>query len=401
MVGISLLVLTTIYPSFGQESDYEIVIYGATASGAMAAISAAEEGANVLLIEPRRNVGGMVTGGLSHNDYGDRTVIGGRALEFYKRVADHYHKPLYYWRGPEPHVGEQIFREWLQEAGVALFFEKRVTEVHKQDGRIDRIMLSDGSQIMARVFIDASYEGDLMARSGISYAVGREGVSDFGESWAGRRAILPDGHQMLPRVPPRDEEGKLLPLINPAPLVGEGEADEAVQGYGFRLIVTNDPDIRLPFPKPDGYDPAQFALVKRYYEVHPHAGNMVGLWPTLPNGKSDMNSSGPISTNVVDGLNWEYPDADYKTREEIWQKMKEYTLGLLYFLSNDPSIPEHIRKETSEMGLSKDEFVENNHWPHQLYIRVARRMIGEYFMTQHDLESDTLKYDAIGMGSYN
>ena len=387
----------------GQDRNPDIVIYGATASGTIAAIAAADEGANVLLIEPRRNVGGMVTGGLSHNDYGDRTVIGGMALEFYRRVAGYYEKPLYYWRGPEPHVGEKIFRDWLAEAGVDLLFEKRVEEVHKQDGKISHLILSDGTEVSGSVFIDATYEGDLMSRAGISYTIGREGVKEYGESWAGRRAILPDGHQMLPRVSPfLDEKTReLMPLINPVPMVGEGEADRAVQGYGFRLSVTKDPDNLVPFPKPENYHPEQFVLVKRYYEVHPDAGNMVHAWPTLPNGKTDMNSSGPVSTNGVNGLNWEYPDADYPRRDEIWQAMKDYTLGLLYFLSHDPSVPERIRKETGSMGLCRDEFRDNDHWPHQLYIRVGRRMKGEYFMTQHDLESDTTKYDAIGMGSYN
>ncbi len=387
----------------GQDQHHTVVIYGATASGAIASIAAAGEGADVLLIEPGRNVGGMVTGGLSHNDYGDRTVIGGMALEFYQKVAAHYGKPLYYWRGPEPHIGEKIFREWLAEAGVDLLFEKRVMEVHKQNGLISHIVLSDGSAISGRVFIDASYEGDLMARAGVSYTIGREGVREFGESWAGRRAIMPDGHQMLPGISPfRDDgTGELLPLINPVPMVGEGEADRAVQGYGFRLSVTTDPANMIPFPRPEHYDPGQYTLVRRYYEVHPDAGNMVHAWPTLPNGKTDMNSSGPISTNVVDGLNWEYPDADYPRRDAIWQAMKDYTLGLLYFLSHDPSIPERIRKDTRSMGLCRDEFADNDHWPHQLYIRVGRRMKGEYFMTQHDLETDTVKYDAIGMGSYN
>jgi hypothetical protein len=263
--------------------------------------------------------------------------------------------------------------------------------------------MSDGSSVSGRVFIDASYEGDLMARSGVSYTIGREGVQEYGESWAGRRAILPDGHQMLPRVSPfrGDKTGELLPLINPVPMVAEGGADKAVQGYGFRLTVTRNADNMIPFPKPENYHPDRFALVKRYYDVHPAAGNMVHGGSTLPGGKSDMNSSGPISTNVVDGLNWEYPDADYRRRDQIWQAMKDYTLGLLYFLSYDPSVPERIRKDTKRMGLCRDEFIDNDHWPHQLYIRVGRRMKGEYFMTQQDLESDTIKYDAIGMGSYN
>lgn len=401
--SLSIFIMAMAIDVPGQDRNHDIVIYGATASGAIAAIAAADEGADVLLIEPGRNVGGMVSGGLSHNDYGDRTVIGGMALEFYGKVAEYYQKPLYYWRGPEPHVGEKIFRDWLADAGVNLLFEKRVMEVHKHNGRISHIVLSDRSSVSGRVFIDAGYEGDLMARAGISYTIGREAVQEFGESWAGRRAILPDGHQMLPRVSPfRGEKTReLLPLIHPDPMVGEGEADRAVQGYGFRLTVTTDPANLIPFPKPEHYDPRQFALVSRYYEVHPDAGNMVHAWPTLPNGKTDMNSSGPISTNVVDGLNWAYPDADYPVRDSIWQAMKDYTQGLLYFLSHDPSVPERIRKQTLQMGLCRDEFVANDHWPHQLYIRVGRRMKGEYFMTQHDLERDTIKYDAIGMGSYN
>ena len=400
---ISALLLYIFFGASAQPSSHDVVVYGATASGAIAAIAAALEGSDVLLVEPGRNVGGMVTGGLSHNDYGDRTVIGGMALEFYRKVAAWYGKPLYYWRGPEPHVGEKIFRDWLAEAGVELLFEKRVMEVRNQNAHISHIILSDGSEVSGKVFIDASYEGDLMARAGVTYTIGREGVQEYGESWAGRRAILPDGHQMLSRVSPfRDEKTmELLPLIHPEPMVREGEADRAVQGYGFRLIITTDPANRIPFPKPDHYDPQQFALVRRYYEVHPGAGNMVHAWPTLPEGKTDMNSSGPISTNVIDGLNWEYPDADYARRDEIWQAMKDYTLGLLYFLSHDPSVPEYIRVQTQQMGLCRDEFVDNDHWPHQLYIRVGRRMKGEYFMTQHDLEMDTVKYDAIGMGSYN
>ncbi len=398
---LSIIILVWLLTENVYCQDYDLIVYGATASGTIASIAAADEGVSVLLIEPGNNIGGMVTGGLSHNDYGDRTIIGGMALDFYKKVADYYDKQLYYWRGPEPYVGEKIFRDWLDEAGVEILFQQRVMNVVKERKLIKEIVLSDGTEITGKVFIDASYEGDLMVRAGISYTVGREGVDEYTESWAGRRAILQDGHQMLPRISPFDEYGKLLSLINPVPLVEEGEADKAVQGYGFRLIVTKDEDNRIPFPKPEGYDPEQFVLVRRYYEVYPDAGNMVHLWPTLPNGKADMNSSGPISTNVVDGLNWEYPDADYKRRDEIWQAMKDYTLGLLYFLSYDTSVPEKVREDTRGMGLCKDEFQENGHWPHQLYIRVARRMIGEYFMTQHDLETDTVKYDAIGMGSYN
>ncbi len=280
----SMLILSTMVNAYSQVDEYGIVVYAATAAGTVAACAAAEKGISILLIEPENNVGGMVTGGLSHNDYGDRTVIGGTALEFYRKVADHYNMPIYYWRGPEPHVGERIFRQWLNEADVSLIFGKHLLEVHKKEGQIKEIVLSDESIVRGKVFIDASYEG---------------------------------------------------------------EADKAVQGYGFRLIVTDEEGNKEPISKPEGYDPSYFELIKRYYEVHPGAGNMVHLWPTLPNGKTDMNSSGPISTNVVNGLNWEYPEADFDRKQEIWQEIKVYTEGLLYFLSNDLSVPEHIRRDRS------------------------------------------------------
>jgi hypothetical protein len=280
----SMLILATMVNAYSQVDEYGIVVYAATAAGTVAAIAAAEKGISVLLIEPGNNVGGMVTGGLSHNDYGDRTMIGGMALEFYRKVADHYNMPIYYWRGPEPHVGKRIFRQWLNEADVSLIFGKHLLEVHKKEGQIKEIVLSDESIVRGKVFIDASYEA---------------------------------------------------------------EADKAVQGYGFRLIVTDEEGNKEPISKPEGYDPSYFELIKRYYEVHPGAGNMVHLWPTLPNGKTDMNSSGPISTNVVNGLNWEYPEADFDRKQEIWQEIKVYTEGLLYFLSNDLSVPEHIRRDRS------------------------------------------------------
>jgi hypothetical protein len=280
----SMLILSTMVNAYSQVDEYGIVVYAATAAGTVAAIAAAEKGISILLIEPENNVGGMVTGGLSHNDYGDRTMIGGTALEFYRKVADHYNMPIYYWRGPEPHVGKRIFRQWLNEADVSLIFGKHLLEVHKKEGQIKEIVLSDESIVRGKVFIDASYEA---------------------------------------------------------------EADKAVQGYGFRLIVTDEEGNKEPISKPEGYDPSYFELIKRYYEVHPGAGNMVHLWPTLPNGKTDMNSSGPISTNVVNGLNWEYPEADFDRKQKIWQEIKVYTEGLLYFLSNDLSVPEHIRRDRS------------------------------------------------------
>jgi len=383
--------------------DYDVVVYGATASGVMASIAAANEGSRVLLLEPGRYVGGMLTGGLSHTDYGDRTVIGGLAMEFYKRVAQHYKTHIFYWRGPEPHVGEKILKDWLADAGVTVRFQSRVNTVVKEERIIKKIVLTDGTEVSARIFIDAGYEGDLMARAGVTYTWGREGRGDYNESWAGRQPVMQTSHQIDARLDPfnNDKEKKLLPLVNPRPLVEIGEADKGIQSYCFRMIATNRPDNMLPWPKPANYDPSVFELARRYYQARPDAGSLIGYWGTLPNGKSDINSSVGISTNLLDGSSWEYPEADYARRDQIWQWHKEYTLGLAYFLSHDPAVPQKVREYMRTFGLCRDEYVDNEHFPHQLYVRVARRMKGEYFLTQHDLMTDTEKYDSIGMGSYN
>lgn len=402
-VHLFVFLLLSYVPAYAQSYEYDIIVYTATASGVMAAIAAAQEGSKVLLVEPGKHIGGMVTGGLSHTDYGNRTVIGGLALEFYRRVAEHYNTHPFYWRGPEPHVGEQILKDWLKEAQVEVRFEKRLHEVDLEQGFIKQITFLDGSQVSAKVFIDAGYEGDLIAKAGVSYVVGREGRADYGESWAGRQPITFTSHQIDARLSPYEDERtkELLPLIHPDTMVDIGEADAGVQSYCFRMIATDDPDNQLSWPKPAHYDPEKFELVRRYYQARPSAGPLIGFWPTLPHRKSDINSSVGISTNLLDGSNWKYPDADYALRDSIWNWHKDYTLGLAYFLANDPSVPEHVRQEMKTFGLCKDEYIDNGHFPHQLYVRVGRRMKGEYFMTQHDLMDNTLKYDAIGMGSYN
>lgn len=384
--------------------SYDVVVYGATAAGVTAAVAAASDGMRVVLIEPGRHVGGMVSGGLSHTDFGDRAVIGGLALDFYREVGERYDKPTYYWRGPEPHVAEEILRGWLDEAGVDVIFGAAVKGVEKDGSTIRHVELTNGETYDGRVFIDAGYEGDLMSRTGVSYTFGREGRDMYGESWAGRQPILPDRHQFLAGVSPFKDGSELLPLIKPEPAVEVGEGDLAIQGYGFRLLLTRRPELRIPFPKPEGYDPSEFELMKRLLAKQGdeiNARYFFTLRPNLPNEKAEINSVGPISLNLLDGSNWEYPDADYETRQEIWDRHLRYAQNLMYFMANDPSVPPHIRDEVAEWGLSRDEFVDTGHWPHQLYVRTGRRMLGEYVMTQRDLETDTLKYDAIGMGSYN
>jgi hypothetical protein len=382
---------------------YDVMVYGATASGVMAAIAASEEGSRVLLVEPGRYVGGMVTGGLSHSDYGDRTVIGGLTLEFYRKVAQHYNTHVFYWRGPEPHVGEKIMLDWLHEHGVDLQFGKRVQEVIKNGNTIQRIIFTDGTYAEASVYIDAGYEGDLMALAGVSYTWGRESRSDNNESWAGRQPVTFTSHQIDARIDPffPGREKRLIPLIHAKPMVETGEGDKGIQSYCFRLIATDRNENMVPWKKPENYDPDTYELVRRYYQARPDAGPLIGFWPTLPNGKSDINSSVGISTNLLDGSSWEYPEADYAKRDSIWQWHKDYTLGLAWFLSSDESVPVNVRKSMQTFGLCRDEYTDNDNFPHQLYVREARRMRGEYYMTQHDLMNDTVKYDGIGMGSYN
>jgi hypothetical protein len=400
---IKLLILNILYVTSCYGQQYDVVVYGATASGVMAAIAASNEGMKVLLVEPGNYVGGMVTGGLSHTDFGDRTVIGGMALEFYSKVAEHYHTHIFHWRGPEPHVGEKIMKDWLKETGVIILLNRRVDKVIKNDGLIEQVILSDGSAIIGNVFIDAGYEGDLMSRAGVSYTLGREGKDEYNESWAGRQPVMQTSHQIDARISPFNNyvEKKLLPLINPRQMVEIGEGDAGIQSYCFRLIATNRDDNLVPWKKPDKYDPAIYELAKRYYQTNETAGSLIRYWPTLPNNKSDINSSAGISTNLLDGSSWDYPDADYSKRDSIWQWHKDYTLGLAWFLSTDPAVPRHVRDYMKSFGLCRDEYVDNDNFPHQLYIRIGRRMKGEYFMTQHDLMDDTVKYDAIGMGSYN
>ena len=397
----------TLFAQSAPKPAYDLLVYGGTAGGVTAAVAAAREGAKVVLVEPGQHVGGMLTGGLSHTDYGDRAVIGGLAVDFYRRVAKYYHKDLYFWRGPEPTAGENLLKAWLKEWKVEVVFGERVKSAEKQGPQIKSIQTLSGKTLSAKVFIDATYEGDLLARAGVSYAIGREGIAQYGESWAGRQPFRPDNHNFHFAVSPfkNGEEGELLPLINPRPMAPVGQADSGVQAYCFRLIMTNEPANRVEITRPADYDPARFELLRRYLKIrNPKTlgeTGVIGPHINLPNQKAEINSGGPISTNLYDASNWPYPDADYPLRDAIWNDHLSYTKGLLYFIANDPSVPEPIRNEAKQWGLAKDEFADTDHYPHQLYVREARRMIGEYVLTQHDLMQDVIKYDAIGMGSYN
>jgi len=368
----------------------DVCVYGATAAGVAAAVGAAEAGASVTVVEPGRHIGGMVSGGLSWTDVGDERVLGGFARRFYTAVAARYGAALWEVKGPEPHVAEELLTGLLDGVDV---------------------QLGEPSLPEAAVYVDASYEGDLLPRFGVPYAVGRESRELHGEGWAGRQpATRPGKHNFEVRLSPFAESGELLAFIRrpeldergwPSDRLGEG--DGGLQAYGFRVCLTDRPGNRLPFEQPDGYDPSEFELLRRYLAaVEVEAHDLLGLVPDLlPNGKCDVNSIGPFSLNLLDGSNRDYPDGNTAARARVRERHLRYTQALLYFLSHDDDVPERIRAELQRWGTCADEFADTGGWPHQLYVRDSRRMVGDYVLCESDLIDARPQPDAVAVGSYN
>lgn len=390
----------------------ELVVYGATAAGVCAAVAAAEQGVAVVLLEPGRHVGGMTSGGLGYTDLGDARVLGGLAARFRQAVADHYQVPLGHYAGPEPHVAEAILTGWLERAGVTLLTGQRLVAVEVAGGRLARVTTATGLVVEAGVWVDAGYEGDLVAGAGVPTAVGRESRSRHGEELAGRQELVPGRHVMPPWISPFADDpsgrqaGPLLAQVKPEPLAEVGAGDGGVMAYGYRACLTTAAD-RRPFDRPADYDEGYWELARRLFALWAReghdvvAGDLVGLEQNLPAGKCDANSLGPLSLNVLDGSAWAYPEASPDEREVIREHHRRHTRGFLHFLAADPAVPSAVRREVGRWGWPADEFADTEGLPHQLYVREARRMQGALVLTEHDLRRPSPQPDAVALGSYH
>jgi hypothetical protein len=376
----------------------EVLVAGGTAAGVCAAVAAARHGAQVVLLEPGRHLGGMVSGGLGYTDVGDVRVLGGMAAEFRRAVADHYGVPAGHYAGPEPHVAEQILREWLERAGVDVVFGADLQSVTKSGTTVTGV-----GGIGAGVVIDATYEGDVLAGAGVTTRVGREDRALYGERFAGRREPAPGRHSMPWGVAPFSADGTPIVQLAPGPLAEPGAGDGNVMSYGYRLCLTTQAD-RIRFTEPDGYDPAYWEVARRYLAVggaDEPAGRWLGLEPNLPGGRCDANSLGPVSLSVLDGSARDWATADAEGRFRIARAHEAHARSFLWFLSSDPEVPRGIRSEIARWGFAPDEFVDTGHIPHQLYVREARRMVGETVLTEHDLLAGAVPDDTVVLGSYH
>ena len=413
-------------------SEFDVVIYGGTSAAVIAAVQVKKMGKTVMVVSPDRHLGGLSSGGLGFTDSGDKSVIGGLSREFYHRIWRHYDQPdAWRWQQKEaygnqgqdtpaiddalrtqwifePHVAEKVFEDLVREFAIPVRRDEWLDRTHgvkKQDGRIIEITTLSGAGYAGKMFIDATYEGDLMATAGVTYHVGREAVSTYGENFNGvQTGVLHHRHHfgvlkegISPYVVPGDPSSGVLPRISTSPPGEYGAADHRVQAYCFRLCLTDKPENRVEFPKPEGYDPGQYELMARIYA----AGwrETFNKFDPIPNHKTDTNTHGPMSSDNI-GYNYDYPEASYERRREIIREHETYQQGWLYFISNDARVPGEVREEMRRWGLARDEFADNGHWPHQLYIREARRMVGSFVMTENELLKRKPTPDSIGMGSY-
>ncbi len=436
-VAVAVLLGWSTYADAAAESRHQVVVYGGTSGGIVAAIQAAKMGKTVVLIEPSKHLGGLTSGGLGATDIGNKAAIGGLSREFYQRIATWYRNPAHWKQEPaetylskrktpneselwtfEPHVAEAVYRQWLAETKVEVVLGERLVLGPKLDGRpqpkvptsgvvkdgrrITAIQMESGRRFAGEMFIDATYEGDLLAYAGCGYHVGREANSVYGETLNGIQVARATKHQFIKAVDPYrvpgDAKSGLLALVSPSPPGTDGDGDHRLQAYCFRLCTTDVPENRRAWWAPPGYDVARYELLLRNCD----AGDTRIPWNPIfmPNRKTDTNNNFAISTDYI-GANYDYPNGDYKTRQAIFDDHLRYQQGLCYTLANHPRVPANIREEFNRLGPAKDEFVDSDNWSHQLYIREARRLVSEYVMSQKHCQQAEIPADPVGLGAYN
>ena len=385
--------------------EVDICIYGGSSAGVIAAYTAKKMNKTVLLIEPGNRLGGLSSGGLGYTDIGNKYAVTGLALDFYRRLGKHYGK-FEQWIF-EPSAAEATFKQYIKEGNVDVLYQHQLADATKENGNITSITVQHATNnskqtIKAKVFIDCTYEGDLMAKAGVSYTVGREANSQYGETYNGVQ--LRDKHQFLDGIDPYKTPGKpesgLLWGISPERVDAQGAGDKKVQAYNFRICLTSNPRNKIEITQPEGYDASKYELLLRVLEKEPNRPFNLILKPDImPNQKTDINNNGPFSTDMI-GMNYDYPEADYKRRAQIQKEHELYIKGLLYFIGHDTRMPAHLRNEMLKWGYPKDEYVEYGNWSPQMYVREARRMIGQYVMTQANCEGREVVKDGVGMAAY-